>query len=57
MRQCQQQQHRHLSDPLYHPSSRWSEAGGVAADPLPDADTPEYSRSGTIHDPIMMRFR
>jgi hypothetical protein len=31
--------------------------GGVAADPLPDADTPEYSGSGTIHDPIMMRFR
>jgi hypothetical protein len=30
--------------------------GGVAADPLPDADTPEYYGSGTIHDPIMMRF-
>ena len=28
-----------------------------AADPLPAADTLEYSGSGTIHDPIMMRFR
>ena len=27
-----------------------------AADPLPIADTPKYFGSGTIHDPIMMRF-
>jgi hypothetical protein len=63
MRQCQQQQRRHLfqqTDPLYHLSNRWTEAGRCAeapiADPLPDADTPRYSGSGMIHDPIMMRF-
>ena len=36
MRQCQQQRRRHLfqqTDPLYHPSSRWSEAGLCAKPP------------------------